>query len=150
MQHADGKTLNREPNVVPMIDILLVLIISAMIPFLFPPWKAVVQLPVESSGPSAPGTPIVLQIAKGPRYTVNGRAISSERLEAELAAIYRERNDKVLFVDAARDVSYQDVFWVFGLVRGAGVTVTAIMPGTRRGATSTSPGPPRASAPGGT
>jgi biopolymer transport protein ExbD len=32
----------------------------------------------------------------------------------------------VLFIEADKTLRYQDVFWVFGAVRSAGVTVTAV------------------------
>lgn len=128
MQAFGTRGLTHEPNMIPMIDILLVLIISAMIPFMFPQQKVLMQLPQPAAG-SEGGPPIVLSIAPGPTYAVNGRTIPAAHLVAELAAIYRDRPRKVLFIDADRRVAYQDVFWAWGLVRGAGITVTAIVPG---------------------
>ena len=122
MQTASTRGLNHEPNMIPMIDILLVLIISAMIPFMFPQQKLVMQLPQPASGPSTEGAAIVLKITPGPTYSVNGREIAPARLVAELAAIYQDRNTKILFIDADRHVAYQDVFWAWGLVRGSGIT----------------------------
>lgn len=122
--------LNREPNVVPMIDVLLVLIISAMLPFLFPHWRTDVQLPVPaaSAGPADATVPLVLSIAPGPEYSLNGTPIARDRLVVDLSKVFDGRPEKILFIDADRSVRYQDVFWVYGAVRGAGVTVTAIVP----------------------
>ncbi len=124
-----GGGLTREPNVVPMIDILLVLLIAAILGLL-PKWKVEVQLPVPSaeSNTEAAGPQIVLSIAPGPTYTVNGQPIARDALVPRLATIYEGRPDKVLFIDAARSVPYRDVFWVYGAVRSAGVRVTAIVP----------------------
>jgi biopolymer transport protein ExbD len=64
---------------------------------------------------------------------VNGQAVPRGELVEFLAKIYDGRPEKVLFVDADRRVRYQDVYWAYGLVRSAGVTVTAIVPpATRR------------------
>lgn len=124
-----GGGLDREPNVVPMIDILLVLLIAAILGLL-PTWRVDVQLPVPSAEPSTESSapPIVLSIAPGPTYSVNAQPIPRDELIPRLAAIYDDRPDKVLFIDAARAVPYRDVFWVYGAVRSAGVRVTAIVP----------------------
>jgi biopolymer transport protein ExbD len=123
-----GGGLNREPNVVPMIDILLVLLIAAILGLL-PKWKVEVQLPVPVAEPSAPADAprIVLSVAPGPTYSVNSQPIPRDELIPRLAAIYDGRPDKVLFIDAARSVPYRDVFWVYGAVKSAGVLVTAIV-----------------------
>jgi len=123
--------LTREPNVLPLIDILLVLIIAAMLPWLIPQWRVDTQLPVPAESES--GTPgeskeLVLSITRGPTYTLNGQPIVRDSLVSSLAKVFEGRPDKILFIDGARDVRYQDVYWVYGAVRGAGVTVTALVP----------------------
>jgi biopolymer transport protein ExbD len=119
--------LTREPNVLPLIDILLVLIIAAMLPWLIPQWRVDVQVPVPADQPTAgeraPSAELVLSIAQGPSYRLNGHAIARDSLVAALAAVYADRPEKILFIDAARSVPYRDVFWVYGAVRGAGVKV---------------------------
>jgi biopolymer transport protein ExbD len=133
MQTTELGGLNREPNVVPMIDILLVLLISAILGML-PGWKIEVQLPqpVDQPGPATTTAQIVLSIAPGPTYSVNGQAVPRDELVAFLTKVYEGRPEKVLFVDADRSVRYQDVYWAYGLVRSAGVAVTAIVPPTTR------------------
>lgn len=127
--------LNREPNVLPLIDILLVLIIAAMLPWLYPNWRVDVQVPVpaDAPAPSVATREIVLTIGPGPVYTVNGQFIARDSLVPALAKVFSGRPEKILFIDAARTVGYQDVFWVYGAVRSAGVTVTAIVPSGTRG-----------------
>lgn len=158
MGPASNGGLHNEPNVVPMIDILLVLLITAIlwaIPEMQWEVKVPLPVPVTDPGPHISGPNIVLSIHPGPTYSVNGRAIARDALIAELTAIYDGRPEKILYVDGARSVSYQDVFWIFGAVRDAGITTTAIVPPeTRRPAQPvplTSPAPSsRSGAPGGT
>lgn len=118
---------NREPNVVPMIDILLVLLIAAILGLL-PKWKTEIVLPVPTPAAEAGDSDasIVLQVTPGPRYAVNGRVIEEGQLIPELTKIYSGRPTKVLFIEADKTLRYQDVFWLFGAVRSAGVTVTAV------------------------
>ena len=129
--------LNREPNVLPLIDILLVLIIAAMLPRLYPNWRVDVQVPPPAetplTGPVVAPRELVLTIGPGPVYAVNGQPIARDSLVPELAKVFAGRPEKILFIDAARTVRYQDVFWVYCAVRSAGVTVTAIIPAGTRG-----------------
>jgi biopolymer transport protein ExbD len=131
MEAERSNGLAREPNVLPLIDILLVLIIAAMLPFMFPHWRIDTQLPVpasESSSGPAESKDLVLSIARGPSYSLNGQPIARDSLVSALAKVFDGRPEKVLFIDGARDVRYQDVYWVYGAVRSAGVTVTALVP----------------------
>ncbi len=142
-----GGRLASEPNVVPMIDILLVLLIAAIL-WALPKeqWKVELPLPVPATTPGehSSGPNIVLRVDPGPSYSVNGRAIAPAALLPELTRIYDGRPEKILFIDGARSVAYQDVFWIYGAVRDAGIRVTAIVPAdTRRpGASLTSPARP--------
>jgi biopolymer transport protein ExbD len=142
-----GGGLASEPNVVPMIDILLVLLIAAIL-WALPKeqWKVELPLPVPATTPGehSSGPNIVLRVDPGPSYSVNGRAIAPAALLRELTRIYDGRPEKILFIDGARTVAYQDVFWIYGAVRDAGIRVTAIVPAdTRRpGASLTSPARP--------
>ena len=52
--------LNRELNVLPLIDILLVLIIAAMLPRLYPDWRVDVQVPLPADIPT-PGRSVATQ-----------------------------------------------------------------------------------------
>lgn len=120
-----------EPNVVPMIDVLLVLLIIYMIAGLTMMRHLNVQLPENRAG-SPSDAPIVLTVSPGPQYAVNGAPIPATELQARLAAIFAPRPEKILFVDAHRRVNYQAVIDVFDAVGGAGVTVTAISPPAAR------------------
>jgi biopolymer transport protein TolR len=120
-----------EPNVVPMIDVLLVLLIIYMIAGLAMIRYHNVQLPETArGGPAEP--PIVLSVAPGPRYHVNGAEVPATELQARLRVVFDPRPEKILYVDAGRRVRYQSVIDVFDAVRGAGVTVTAISPPSAR------------------
>ena len=120
--------LTREPNVVPMIDVLLVLLIIFMIASASQRRALDLQLPQQSSG-GASGPSIVLTVDPGPRYALNGTVIDASRLGAELTRTFRDRPEKVLFVKGAPRVRYQEVVYAFDVARGAGVPVTGVVPG---------------------
>ena len=137
MQSTGASGLNREPNVIPLLDILFVLLIIAIL--LAQQSVVEVQLPAPAKSTST-DLPLVLSVTRGPSYTLNGTAIPRTELIPRLQEVYEHRPEKILFIDGARDVPYQDVAWVYGAVRSAGVTVTAILPpAARRGSAATRP-----------
>ena len=129
--------LRNEPNVVPMIDILLVLLIIFMViqPLLR---KAIdLQLP----DPNAPQQKdqknpdqIVLEVLPGPQFAVNKTPYTKDQLAAGLKAIYDPRPEKIMFVKGDPQVKYQDVIWAMDVARGAGVKVIGVPPKAAEGA----------------
>ena len=126
-----GGELTNEPNVVPMIDILLVLLIIFMM--LVPMMRKAVDLqlpdptpPPQSSTP--PPSQIVLQVMPGEKYKINAEEVSKDRLAARLKEVYDPRPDKIIFVKGDPTVKYQDVITAMDVARGAGVKVIGIAP----------------------
>jgi biopolymer transport protein ExbD len=123
--------LKNEPNVVPMIDILLVLLIIFMViqPLLR---KAIdLQLPdptVEPPKDQAKPDQIVLEVLPGGTFAVNKTPYTKDQLAAQLKAIYDPRPEKIMFVKGDGTVKYQDVIWAMDVARGAGVRVIGIPP----------------------
>ncbi len=126
MQSPHAQGLNRDPNVVPMIDLLLVLLIIFMLHALQQRMALPLQLP-EEAATGAPGPAIVLEVHPGPTYSLNSTPVPIEQLGAELTRVYRDRPEKVLFVRGARTVRYQDVVQAFDVARGAGVQATGVL-----------------------
>ena len=122
-----------EPNVVPMIDVLLVLLIIFMIATAETVRRAFdVQLPQHGTATGPSSLPLVLTVAPGPRYTLNGQRLAPDRLEGELRSIFAGRTERILFVRGERAMRYQEVIRAFDAARGAGIVVTAIVPETAR------------------
>ncbi|HTR20963.1 MAG TPA: biopolymer transporter ExbD [Gemmatimonadales bacterium] len=129
-------------NITPMVDVLLCLLILQMViqPGLQKGLN--VQLPLSertASSPTAAGGArdrIVLRVTAGPAYALNETAIPAADLERTLREVYRNRVRKVLFVDAAEDVQYEEVIRAVDVARGAGLAVIGLVPRPdRRGPT---------------
>jgi biopolymer transport protein TolR len=126
-----GSSLTNEPNVVPMIDIMLVLLIIFMI--MQPLMRKAVDLQLPEPTPtvstvSTPSNQIVLEVLEDGSYAVNREPLTKENLSKRLTEIYEGRPDKIMFVKGDPKVKYQDVIFAMDQARGAGVKVIGIPP----------------------
>ena len=132
MSAGGGGGLNADPNVTPMIDVLMVLLIIFMV--IVPSSRKAldVQLPDPNPAPttSTPTSQIVLEVLPGGQYTVNKQPVQAAALAQRLKEIYDPRPDKIIFVKGDPTVKYQDVIFAMDMARGAGVKVIGIPPGT--------------------
>lgn len=117
-----------EPNVMPMIDVLLVLVIIYMLAQIRHAIEVQVPPAPPTGVPAAPPTQIVLELLPGEGYAINGQPVPDAQLDAMLHQIYEGRPSKLIFVMAAPDRLYQDVVTAMDRSRGAGVEVIGFMP----------------------
>ncbi len=127
---AGQTSVKSEPNVVPMIDILLVLLIIFMITQPLSRMALDVQVPPPEPPvvSKAPPTQIVLDLTRDGGYQINGQPVPKNQLDAQLHAIYDARPAKLMFVKAAPERIYQDVIEAMDIARGAGVQVIGFTP----------------------
>ena len=109
-------------NVVPLIDILLVLLVIFMI--VAHHQKGLqAALPQEQSGPEAtPPETIIVQIASDGSVHINQSAVQLDQLGARLQQIFALRSDRVAFLQADRSLEFQAVAQVLDLMQTAGAT----------------------------
>jgi biopolymer transport protein ExbD len=114
-----------EPNIVPLIDVLLVLIIIFMVitpnvPIGLP--TLVPQTPTRQSNPELPEpNTIVVQVIKGGKLMINQEQSDWNALGTRLFDIFKERADKVAFVEGADEVPFAEVARAIDIMRGAGI-----------------------------
>jgi biopolymer transport protein ExbD len=118
--------MQAEPNVTPMIDVLMVLLIIFM--FMIPASQRATyaNLPVPDAGSA--GTGIVLEVLPGGRLALNRQPLTIAELGPRLRAIYNRRPDKVIMIRGDGEATYQDVVTAIDVARGAGVKVVGIDP----------------------
>lgn len=129
-----GPQPQHEPNVVPMIDILLVLLIIFMMQVPLSRKAMDVQVPPDirtQQQSSAPSNNIVLDLKADGTYEINGTPVEYMVLDAEFHRIYDNRPAKILFVKAAGNRLYQEVVEAMDIARGAGVQVVGFTPPDR-------------------
>jgi biopolymer transport protein ExbD len=115
-----------EPNIVPLIDVLLVLIIifmvitpttpqglDALIPQPTPPNQQQNQALLDKT--------IVVQVTSGGEVLINQDKTSWEQLGPRLSDIFKERAEKVAFVKGDDSVEFVNVARAIDIMRGAGI-----------------------------
>jgi biopolymer transport protein ExbD len=122
--------LTAEPNVVPMIDILLVLLIIFMITQPLSRMALDVQVPPQDTPVTnkTPPSQIVLELADDGGYAINGQPVPHDQLDTQIHAIYDARPAKLLFIKAGPNRIYQDVIEAMDVARGAGVQIIGFTP----------------------
>ncbi len=123
--------LNAEPNVTPMIDVLMVLLIIFMV--IVPSSRKAMDVQLPDPTPSntpanASNTQIVLEVLPGGQYSVNKQPVSGGQLAGRLKEIYDPRPEKIIFIKGDPRVTFQDVVRAMDVARGAGVKVIGVPP----------------------
>jgi len=132
-QVGTGGGFNSEPNVIPMIDILLVLLIIFMMQVPMQRKKMDVQLPPvleaqQQQQEQSASNQIVLQLNEDGGYAVNNEPVAKPLLERRLREIYDPRPVKLLFIKTARNRHYEEVVEAMDVARSAGVQVIGFTP----------------------
>jgi len=120
--------LSAEPNVTPMIDVLLVVIIVFMVAMIRVSHAMDVVLPSPCVGVCEASAQVVLEVLPGPSYRINKRPISEHALLAELRRIYSPRPEKIIHVAGDPRVRYEDIIAAMDVAKSAGVRVIGIAP----------------------
>ena len=132
MAMAVGRTgqtaVKSEPNVVPMIDIMLVLLIIFMIvtPLIAAGFKATLPKGKNLDPRPEGDNEVVLGIDAVGRYFLNGRPLPEGTLEDQLRSIYASRQeDKILYFKADNQLKYGKIEEAVETARRSGVRVMA-------------------------
>jgi biopolymer transport protein TolR len=109
-------------NVVPLVDVMLVLLVIFMVTAPILQQGVSVELPQAKAGAlSGEDEQLVVTVDRGGGLFLNDVAIPLDRLTEKLAAVSRLKPDKQVFLRADRLVPYGDVVRVMAAVRAAGI-----------------------------
>ncbi len=131
MDVGTGGGFKRDPNVVPMIDILLVLLIIFMMQIPLQRKVMDVQVPEEQKVEKqqmSSSDQIVLEIRDDGTYAINNSPLPKAGLDAKFHEIYDNRPAKLLFVRVGGTRKYQELIEAMDIARGAGVQVIGLTP----------------------
>jgi biopolymer transport protein ExbD len=160
MSTGGGSGVQSSPNVTPMIDVMLVLLIIFMVvtPALLAGFNADPPKAVNlKDHPEDANLDQVLGIDRDGNYYLNKKPIHAEDVGPMLKRIYDARTeDKILYLKADKQLDYSKVLDALDLAAKNGVRVTGMISEQKPGTISTvagdtkSPAAPAGKAPGGT
>jgi biopolymer transport protein TolR len=135
---AGQTSVRSEPNVVPMIDIMLVLLIIFMIvtPLIAAGFRATMPKGKNLDPRPEGENEVILGIDDEGRYFLNGRALPEGTLEDQLRGIFAARTeDKILYFKADNKLKFGKIQEAVETARRSGVRVMAAItePSVQRG-----------------
>ncbi|MBE9577730.1 MULTISPECIES: protein TolR [Moraxella] len=135
------KPLNSEMNVVPYIDVMLVLLIIFMVTAPMLTTGVEVNLPSKKTSNITKSelTPVIVSLTKdGELFVSHERAIDQAISESELSALLADMaqanmgdsgSQLQVLINADKDNAYEAVMHVMALVQGTGVTKVGLLSG---------------------
>ena len=140
MSTGGGGSVKAEPNVTPMIDVMLVLLIIFMlvVPAISAGFQAIPPQGVNLKPHPEEERDQVLGIDANNQYFLNKAPIANNTLGARLKEIYDNRTeDKVLYVKAHRDLEYSKILDAMDIASHNGVAMAAMITDQQPGTKST-------------
>ena len=117
-----------EMNVVPLIDVLLVLLVIFMIiPHRQTGLRAEIPQPTPVSQPQPEPDIIVVQVLDEGSFKINEQAVAWEALRNRLEEIFRSRANHTAFVRGNATVEFQIVAKVIDVMQSAGISSVGLL-----------------------
>ena len=111
-----------EINIIPLVDIMLVLLIIFMIATPLSISGIGVKLPTsKSQGKSVDQSKVIVSISQKGEYFIGKHQIKPENLETEMKIIYSVKEKKELYIRADKNVAYGKVVNLMSSAKLAGV-----------------------------
>jgi biopolymer transport protein TolR len=118
----DSKGPLSEINIIPLVDVMLVLLIIFMITAPMMQHGVNIDIPKVTTKPlPAKDEPQILSITKDQQLILNEKKLNIKDLKAAVQFLFANKSDKEIFLRADKDVPYGFVVNCMGIVREAGV-----------------------------
>ena len=129
MSAGGGAAIKAEPNVTPMIDVMLVLLIIFMIvvPAINAGFNAIPPEAQSVKTHPEEETDQVLGIDSDGKFYLNKRPIREEDLAAQVSTIFTGKDEHIMYVKAHKDIKYAKVLDALDILAHNGVAVAALI-----------------------
>lgn len=117
----DKKRPMVDMNVTPLIDVLLVLIITFMVVINLTPKGLDAKAPQSSKTPDSPNTAIVISVDAMRKISINSTPVDISILGSELEGIFKARNERIIFVQADPGLPFSEIAKVIDIAKGVNI-----------------------------
>lgn len=111
-----------EINITPLVDVMLVLLVIFMVTAPMMEQGIPIQLPkAAAKAIEKDSAPMTLSLTKDGRIFLNKEEIEQGRLQSKLAAVYKNKSKKEIFIRADGELPYAVVAQTMAAVKMAGI-----------------------------
>lgn len=138
--------LKAEINITPLVDVVLVLLIIFMVVTPLLKQEVPIELPLaDNSRGAEDAAQVTVSLSADGRTLINGNEVPGAELVARLSAMYAERPDKTIFLEADRGLVHGRVVDLMDDCRAAGIERIGVI--TKRDPNAPAAPPPAAQPP---
>jgi len=118
----DSKSPLSEINIIPLVDVMLVLLIIFMITAPMMQHGMNIDIPKVTTKPlPTKDEPQILNVTKDQRLILNEKKLAIKDLKAAIQLLFSNKSTKEIYLRADKEVPYGFVVSCMGLIREAGV-----------------------------